>query len=55
MISIIDNRNQKEGFEIDNFGYGKWYVQNDLSGKLISCKYKHQAIEIIRNPQKWDI
>ena len=55
MIEIIDNRNQKEGLEIDIFNMGRWYAYNRESGKMVACKYKWQAQEVKSNPQNWDI
>lgn len=55
MIQILDNRNQKEGLEIDQFGYGKWYAYNEQTDLLVGCKYKWQAQEIKQNPENWDI
>jgi hypothetical protein len=55
MIYIIDNRNEKQDLEIDFEGYGKWYACNSESGKLIGCKYKYEAKDIVENPENWDI
>jgi len=54
MILILDNRNEKQGLEIEG-GYGKWYAYNDENNKLIACKYKYEAKEIVDNPEEWDI
>lgn len=54
MLLILDNRNEKQGLEIE-CGYGKWYAYNKESDKLIACKFKYEAQEIINNPQEWDI
>ena len=54
MILIINNKNERAGLEIDN-GYGKWYAYNNQNGKLIACRYKYEAQQIINNPQEWDI
>lgn len=54
MILIINNKNERAGLEIDN-GYGKWYAYNNQNGKLIPCRYKYEAQQIVNNPQEWDI
>lgn len=55
MIQILDNRKEQYDLEIDNEGFGKWYIYNTDNNKIISCKYKSEAIEIKRNPNDWDI
>ena len=55
MIHIIDNRRGIADLEILEDGYGKWYVDNSLTGKIIATKYKWEALEIKQFPEFWDI
>ena len=55
MITIIDNRNNKAGLEIDEQGYGKWYAWNPLTDLIISTKFKYEAETIAKSPEEWDI
>ena len=51
-LEILDNRNHKEGLEIYEDGYGKWYAFNPETGKIMACKFKWQAQELVDNPTK---
>jgi len=50
MILIINNKGNRA-----NLGEGNWFAYNNVSGKLISCRYKYEAQQIVNNPQEWDI
>ena len=54
-IHIIDNRNEKADLEIDNEGYGRWYVWNECTDKIVATRTKQQATEIRTNFNEWDI
>ena len=53
-FEIIDNRNQKAGFEIDEEGNGKYYVRNIKTGSLVAVKTKNAAQETKANPRSFD-
>lgn len=53
-FEIIDNRNQKAGFEIDEEGNGKYYVRNIKTGSLVAVKTKNEAQVIKANPENFD-
>ena len=53
-FEIIDNRNKKEGLEIDEDGNGKYYVENIKTGKIVAVKTKKEAQETIQDPKSFD-
>jgi len=42
-FEVIDNRNEKEGLEIEEDGSGKWVVRNKKTGKIVYSKTKKDA------------
>ena len=54
-LEILDNRNHKEGLDIYEGGYGKWYAFNPVNSRIIGCRFKWEAQEVIDNPRSTDI
>lgn len=55
MLSIIDNRGEGYGLEIDSEGNGKFYVLNHETGVCVALKYKKQAKEVIKNAEYYGL
>ena len=53
-FEIVDNRNFKENLEIDDSGYGKWYVRNKKTGSLVAAPTKAAAEKLAKDPKSWD-
>ena len=53
-FQILDNRKEQEGLEINEEGYGKWYVKNIKTGSIAAAKTKVEAQFMAKNPDSWD-
>tara|TARA_R110002050_G_scaffold122494_1_gene241089 strand:+ start:232 stop:390 length:159 start_codon:yes stop_codon:yes gene_type:complete len=51
---ILDNRNQKQGLEIGEDGYGKWYVVTD-QGSCLAVRTKTEALAVMANLDYYEL